>query len=254
MDQLQELLTRAEDLVEEGELEEATQMLDELLETNPDSIEALNLRASVFRELGDYDRALADALEAAKLSPTSAYLWFNAGLIENDRGDQEMAVGFFTRALELDPEYGAAFYCRGATRFFMGAYFHAYRDYRAAYNLGEDESDLHFHWGLCCERMGRPSEALAHYEKAWACKPSAETKTRMGYMCYLLGREQDAARHLEEAASTEDGDTEALVIRGAMAARAGDTEERDHQVARLHELAGSLPAGDGGEDVLGELE
>jgi tetratricopeptide (TPR) repeat protein len=247
MDHLDELLTRAEDLVQEGELEAATRKLDELLETKPGSIEALNLRASVFRELEDYDRALADALEAAKLSPTSAYLWFNAGLIENDRGDQEMAVGFFTRAVELDPEYGAAFYCRGATHFFMGAYSHAYEDYCAAYDLGEDESDLHFHCGLCCERMGRPSEALAHYEKAWTCEPSAETKTRMGYMCYLLGRDQDALEHLDQAASTEDGDTEALVIRGAMAARAGNTEERDRQLQRLNELEGT-------EDMFGDME
>lgn len=254
MEQADELVAQAEALMSDGQLEEAVRQLNELLQEDPTHVEGLNLRAAIFRELEDYDRALADALEAAKLSPTSAYLWFNAGLIENDRGDQETAVGFFTRAVELDSEYGAAYSCRGATHFFMGAYADAYRDYRTAYDLGEDEQDLHFHWGLCCERMGRPSEALAHYEAAWKREPSAATKTRMGYMCYLLGRDADARGHLHEAARTAEGDTEALIIRAAMEARAGNAEERDRHLAQLHELAGTLLDGDGTEDFLGELE
>jgi tetratricopeptide (TPR) repeat protein len=254
MELADERLARAEALMSEGELEQAVRQLDELLQDDSGSVEGLNLRAAIYRELEDYDRALADALEAAKLSPASAYLWFNAGLLENDRGDQETAVGFFTRALELDPEYGAALYCRGSTHFYVGGYADAYRDYRAAYGLGEDESDLHFHWGLCCERMGRPSEALEHYEAAWHREPSAATRTRMGYMCYLLGRDHDAREHLEDAAITDEGDTEALVIRVAMAARSGNTEERDSQIARLHELAGAFFDNDEGGEMLGEPE
>lgn len=65
--------------------------------------------------------AVADDIEmAVKLSPRSAPLWYNKGILHYMQGDLTSAISAFTKALELKADMGEAYYNRGYVYMKMG--------------------------------------------------------------------------------------------------------------------------------------
>ena len=63
----------------------------------------------VFRDLGEYDAAIADFDTALKLGhPDPHWVHFNRGTAYMDKGDYDRAIAEFDRALALKPDYAEA--------------------------------------------------------------------------------------------------------------------------------------------------
>ncbi len=75
----------------------------------PNSYSLLIDEANIYYKKGDKQR-FKDNLELAiSLNPTEPTLYFNVGVMNMDLGYEEEAVKNFTKAIELDPEYGNAY-------------------------------------------------------------------------------------------------------------------------------------------------
>lgn len=87
--------------------------LDRALEINPNSVQALSLRASLASEPAD---ALADMERAVTLQPDRSYLRVNRAVARYNAGDLNGALADFDYVVELEPTNYAALFNRAMLR------------------------------------------------------------------------------------------------------------------------------------------
>ncbi len=80
--------------------------------------------------------AAADFDTATRLDPRLIHGWFNKGYILYTQRDYSQAVECFTKAIELDPDFGAAYYNRGLCYLSSGKKSDAFADLSRAGELG----------------------------------------------------------------------------------------------------------------------
>ena len=88
---------------EEGDPHRAVAAFTELLRLE-ESAGMYVLRGNVYRDVGDFDKALADYSEAIRLSARFAVAYGNRGMVYAKKGDFDKALADFNRAVELQPE------------------------------------------------------------------------------------------------------------------------------------------------------
>jgi tetratricopeptide (TPR) repeat protein len=96
-------------------------------------------RGSAFFRNGDFDHAIADYGEAARLNPGDPDCFISLGRSYEAKADDDMAIRNYTRAIALDPANAAAYRSRGDAYFRNHDNDHAIRDYHAALRLNPDD-------------------------------------------------------------------------------------------------------------------
>ena len=102
------------------------------LAKKPNNKRALLLRASIFIKIGKYEEARNDLqilLEDNNLASTAYYL---LGIINKEINNNELALKFFTKSIELDDHNINAYFLRGAINNILGNYKEAIKDYNEA--------------------------------------------------------------------------------------------------------------------------
>ena len=84
-----------------GRTEEAEHILRGM--KDPVTAGAYSRRASLFGQLRDWDRALADFAKAIELEPRNADVWTRRANFYVDQGQWEKALADFEKALEVQP-------------------------------------------------------------------------------------------------------------------------------------------------------
>ena len=84
-------------------LAEALATFDRIVRLKPGFAEGWNKRATVYFLLDDYNKSLQDCDEVFKRNPRHFGALSGAGQIHLQRGDLRRALGFFRRALEVNP-------------------------------------------------------------------------------------------------------------------------------------------------------
>lgn len=107
-------------LYEAGKYEEALDVFNRILESEPRNADAYMYRSSCWAVLGDLNRALADCNSAIDINPGSAELYVNRGLNHARMGNNELAVQDYNRALKIEPQMAGAWCYRGVARARMG--------------------------------------------------------------------------------------------------------------------------------------
>lgn len=80
----------------------ATICLD-LLEFQPDNVDALRSLAAVCYELGNYDLAITCLYKATELNPNDVAAYYNLGVAVKEKGQLKEAITLFQKVLELQP-------------------------------------------------------------------------------------------------------------------------------------------------------
>jgi tetratricopeptide (TPR) repeat protein len=97
------LITRVRSAIESKDFDLALQLLDGVVEFNPEYVEGWNQRATVYYMKKDYTRALADLAQVLAREPRHFGALFGVGVIMQEFGDEKRALDVFRRALALDP-------------------------------------------------------------------------------------------------------------------------------------------------------
>ena len=123
-------------LYAEANDERALAYYDAALSTHPKSIEALYAKGLYYQNHDQLDRAIATYNRIVELDPKSPLAQFNLGycyLIY--KKEYPKATTYYTRAIELVPEYYEAFVNRGLAYEEMGDFSNARSDYNKALEL-----------------------------------------------------------------------------------------------------------------------
>jgi tetratricopeptide (TPR) repeat protein len=89
--------------MEDGRMGQAVELFTLITERKPEFAEGWNKRATAYYLMGDLDRSIKDCDEVIKRNPQHFGALSGYGLIYLRRGELEKALGYFERALEINP-------------------------------------------------------------------------------------------------------------------------------------------------------
>lgn len=100
--------------------ETSVELLDKVLELEPDHKLALTTRGAAELKMNRPDAAVESFNQSIKADPAYAKAYHMRGLAFESKGDHEAALNDFNKAIELNPQYGAAYHSRGTLYAKMG--------------------------------------------------------------------------------------------------------------------------------------
>jgi tetratricopeptide (TPR) repeat protein len=167
--------------INEGNLEKAMNMLDELIskdktdydaylyrgkvkrdlndyrgaledyniaaELNPEKAEVYNNRAKLFFYMYLFEKALQDINKANKLLPDNPLILFNKGVIESKLFLYQGAMESFNSAIMADPSFKQAYLKRGMLKEKISDFHGAYKDYSSVIKLNRKCAHAYFYRG-----------------------------------------------------------------------------------------------------------
>jgi tetratricopeptide (TPR) repeat protein len=125
-----------------------------------------NVLSWAWREKGDNDRAIAYASRAIDLDPKSSVGYHNRGNAWFDIGDYDKALADYNKALELKPSNPLDLFCRGNTWVEKGELKRAIADFDEALRLKPRDAAVIVDRGRAWRRLGEYDKALADYQEA----------------------------------------------------------------------------------------
>lgn len=147
-----------------GDTAGAESDLNLALQFQPDSAEALELRAKLFASLGQFDKALADLRTLRAQLPGNAEVLVQMGGVHQAANRWQQAIEDYNQALRLDPKNAAAYRGRADSYLSSGQQTSAASDYRKSLELqGDDVNALNnLAWILATS----PEDALRNGKQA----------------------------------------------------------------------------------------
>jgi tetratricopeptide (TPR) repeat protein len=99
------------------------------------SIELCTKRGDAFRDIKDYNKAIADYSQAISLSPKSSIPYKNRGWILNEQGEWDKVIENFDQAIVLESADTHAYLYRGFSFYSKGEWEKSIADYTQAIGL-----------------------------------------------------------------------------------------------------------------------
>ncbi len=122
------------------------------------------------------------------------------GVIAHQAGNNQQAVQLITRAVNANPKLISAYNNLGVALAEIGRQEEAVENYRAALSLKQNYPEAHNNCGNALCDLGRPDDAAACYRKAIALKPSyAEAHNNLGNVLRAMGEQENAVASYRRA-------------------------------------------------------
>jgi Tfp pilus assembly protein PilF/predicted O-methyltransferase YrrM len=174
---------------------EAECFVKEAYGQRPRDITIIYNYASLLRELGRLEEALARFDEAIALQPDDAETWNNRGVVLWSLNRCEAARDSYGKAIEIKPDYALAYNNRGSAMRQLGCHDDALANYDKAIALKPDYADAYNNRGAVLLQCRRYDEALASYDKAIELAPNlADAIVSRTVILRELGRHKEAAK------------------------------------------------------------
>src|SRR5258707_1474824 len=201
------------------------------------SSEEYDERAHQLYNEGQYDEALDVLREGLGLYPNSVELHIGVGYAHHAREDYAWARRSFEEALVLDPDHEDALAGLGETLLKFGQQEQALRSFRHTLELGyQDDVYLMLQIGRSLFRERLMDESKQFFEIAAQQTPdAAEAVSCIGYAEHRLGNDESAISTLRRALQMDPVHTEARIYLGNIFYDRGDYE------AALYHLDRSTP-------------
>ncbi|MBW4691512.1 MAG: tetratricopeptide repeat protein [Lyngbya sp. HA4199-MV5] len=181
-----------------GNFAEAERLCRDVLQQQPDRVEALQILSVSLCRMGQSAAAIPYLQRLAQLQPEAAESWSNLGTALQEQGQIEASIAHFHRAIVLQPDYADAHYnlalvLQEQDRL-EDALFHSQR----VLALKPDYADAFYNHGFLLRRLGRLEEAIAHYRTAIQLAPnSAGAHKNLGHALLLTGELQQGFQEYE---------------------------------------------------------
>ncbi len=190
------------------------------------SSEEYDERAHALYNEGQYDEALDLLREGLKLYPHAVELHVGVGYARLAREEFAWARRSFEEALILDPEHEDALAGLGEVLLKFGQTDAGLRAFDRTIALGyDDDIDLMLQIGRALFREGYVDDALTYFERAVGNAPdSSEAAACVGYAQHRLGQDEAAIVSLRRALSIDADFTEARVYLANLLYDAGNLD------------------------------
>jgi len=128
----------AQAAAEQGQLQEAADMYSDVIDLDPDHVDAHVGRGRLYLDLGDYSRAMSDFMVAEEIDEQNPEPQVAIGDLYFHRKDYRKAIEYFDAALQMSPNHAMAHCRRGISHYYRKNYRDAVVDLEKANNLDSD--------------------------------------------------------------------------------------------------------------------
>lgn len=143
-----------------------TRLIQSSNATREDLATAHTKRGNAHYDKGEPDLAIADYTKAIELDPKDAQPYFNRGLAYVKKREPDPAIADFTNAIELDPNYADAYIARGNVYDDTGEHDQAIASYTKAIQLKPNYALAYYNRSIAYRDKGDADRAIADYNKA----------------------------------------------------------------------------------------
>ena len=234
MDTLDELLEQAVKLHHAGQLDEAEALYRQILASDPNDADALQLLGMVQFESGKKQESLELLRRALEINPQAPDCHFHLGFVLADMGEHDQAIAAFRQAVILKPDFAEALHYLGMSlrevgqlwdgveairqsAVFKPQYMEALNNlgvglrslgdldgaieaYRQALRLRSDVPEVYNNLGNVLLEKGEVDESIAALRKALALRPAfAEARSSLGRALQVKGQFEEAVELLQQS-------------------------------------------------------
>jgi tetratricopeptide (TPR) repeat protein len=193
-----------------GRLAEAEALYREILATEPDHADALNLLGVLAHQTGRDDQAVELIGRAVLANPTNPRFYGNLGNVLQACGDSAAAIEMYQRALALDPADADAHNNLGNVLKSLGQLGAARAGYQQALALRPGFAEAHRNLGIVLQETNRLDDAVAHYRQALAFRPDyVEALASLGSVLREQGHSGEAESRFRRALELRPRDADA---------------------------------------------
>jgi tetratricopeptide (TPR) repeat protein len=197
---MSDTLTTALALHQAGQLAQAAQLYERVLQAQPANADALHLFGVLHHQLGQPARAAELITQAIAICPTDPPFHANLAEVYRSVGQFERAADCCRTALRLSPNYPEAACNLGLALQALGRHGEAALAFREALRLQPTFANAHTNLGISLREQGQDAEALAHFRRAVELEPShAQARTNLGLMLLHQGQPEEALPHCQVA-------------------------------------------------------
>jgi tetratricopeptide (TPR) repeat protein len=188
----------------------AEQLYRQILEAEPQHVNALHLLGVLAYQAGKYNRAVDFMEQALRLAPKFAEAYINLGMVLKDQGKRDAALLRFRQALRLKPNLGELHILVGILLAEQGKYDEAITSYQQALCCNPNTCDAHNNLGNALQAQGKLDGAIASYRQALFCNPdSTEAHNNLGNALKDQGKLDEAVASYQRAISLKSDFAEA---------------------------------------------
>jgi len=147
--------------------------IEELTKTLKEKEGNLKILAESFDDYkgGKGVKSLSDLLLDDTRKRAEAQKWFNRAYDEYQKGNNENAIEYYTKAIELNPDYAKAYNNRGVAYDVLKEYEKAISDYNKAIELNPEDAKAYYNIGLAYSNLKDYEKAISDYNKAIELNP-----------------------------------------------------------------------------------
>lgn len=168
------------------------------LAKNPDSWLAHDNLGILLQQSGRLEEAIGHFRDALRIEPRHHEGYNNLGSAMRARGDLDEALRQLRRSLEVEPDYIPAHNNLGLTHHDRGEYDDATRSFENALRIDPSFTAAHTNLGITLAAQGRLEEAALHHRAALRLDPDlAEAHTNLAAVLVEQGKLDEAIAHLQ---------------------------------------------------------
>jgi tetratricopeptide (TPR) repeat protein/SAM-dependent methyltransferase len=235
-----ELLAAAQQLKQQGKIDQAVDRYRWALALEPDNAEVHYSLGNALRLQNKLDEAAAHYHRAIELRSNFAEAHNNFGNVLRRQGKLDEAVSHYQRAVTLKPNFAEAYINLGNAFQDQGRADEAESQYRRALALNPDFAEAHSNLANVLNRQGKLDEAVLEYQRALALKPDyAEAHNNLGTALQYQGKTAEAVGHYRRALTLVPDYAEAQCNLAKALMDAGDSTEALKAIQRSIKIEGS---------------
>jgi predicted O-linked N-acetylglucosamine transferase (SPINDLY family) len=183
-----------------GRLQEAEPIYQQILEAEPNHVDALNLLGVLALQRGDTGRAVESITRAIRLDGSQPSFHNNLGNALRSQGALAEAIASYQRALQLRPDYAEAHNNLGIALGEQGQLAEAIASYQRAVQLRPNNPEAYNNLGAALRSLGQLAEAINAYRCALQLRPNyAEAHNNLGNALRVQGQLAEAIAAYQRA-------------------------------------------------------
>lgn len=182
--------------IERGDTEKATALMKTARSENPNDVYLMRADADMSYKMGDVARYNELIEKIVATDPENPELYFNLGISNDQLGNKEKAIKYYTKALELKPDYEAALINMAALKLSNED-----KLVEEMNSLGNSSAENKKYDELKKERENSYKEALPYLEKAYQINGSNQNVLK--YLMNIYGQIGEDVKYKEAKAKLE---------------------------------------------------
>jgi len=148
-----------------GNLKEAQNLYETILESNPNDFNCLHLIGLIAKANKDFEKSVNFISKAIKINPNSSEAYFNLGNALKELLRYEEAINSYNKAIKIKPDH-ELYFVRGILFFEINLLEEALESFKNALKLKPNSSETLNNIGLINVELKNFKQAIANYDKA----------------------------------------------------------------------------------------